>query len=49
MFMQDCVNSAGRFHIYRWYTILDAYNDSALGICDEILRNTKYGSQKRQI
>ena len=31
-----------RLHISRWYTMLDAYTDSAMGICDKMLYNTKF-------
>ena len=31
-----------RLHISRWYTMLDAYTDSAMGICDKTLDNTKF-------
>ena len=41
-----------RLHISPWYAMLDAYTDSAMGICDKTLNNTKFISscthKKRQ-
>ena len=30
-----------RLHISRWYTMLDAHTDRSMGICDQMLNNTK--------
>ena len=39
--MKDCVDSACQQAPYfPWFTILDAYTDSAMGICDKTLNNT---------
>ena len=32
----------GRLHISRWYTMFAAYTDRSVGICDQMLNNTKF-------
>ena len=32
----------GRLHISRWYTMLDVHTDRSMGICNQMLNNTKF-------